>query len=74
MRTRIFLLYAFLIAAHVGAWAWALIAFHGYPLLLGTALLGLVIIGVFALSWLGPIAIYRFNRYDEIDVNPETLV
>ena len=32
-------LYAALIAANLGAWAWALIAFRHYPLLLGTALL-----------------------------------
>ena len=38
-RTRILVLYAVLIATNLGAWAWALIAFHGYPLLLGTALL-----------------------------------
>jgi nickel/cobalt transporter (NiCoT) family protein len=32
-------LYALLIAANLAAWAWALIAFHGHPLLLGTAFL-----------------------------------
>ena len=32
-------LYALLIAFNVAAWAWALIAFHGRPLLLGTAFL-----------------------------------
>ena len=32
-------LYAMVIAANVAAWAWALTAFHGYPILLGTALL-----------------------------------
>ncbi|GAB7521595.1 HoxN/HupN/NixA family nickel/cobalt transporter [Paraburkholderia sp. 2C] len=32
-------LYATLIAVNLGAWAWALIAFRHYPLLLGTALL-----------------------------------
>jgi high-affinity nickel-transport protein len=37
-------------------------------------LLGFVIIGVFALSWLASLLIYRFNRYDEIDVNTETTV
>jgi high-affinity nickel-transport protein len=37
-------------------------------------LLGFVIIGVFAVSWIGSLAIYRLNRYDEIEVNPETLV
>src|ERR1700761_926089 len=39
LRPRLFTLYAVLIAANVGAWAWALIAFRHYPLLLGTALL-----------------------------------
>ncbi|MBN3855920.1 HoxN/HupN/NixA family nickel/cobalt transporter [Paraburkholderia sp. Ac-20340] len=37
--TRLIPLYAVLIAANLGAWAWALIAFRHYPLLLGTALL-----------------------------------
>jgi high-affinity nickel-transport protein len=32
-------LYALLIAANVAAWAWALIAFHDFPVLLGTAFL-----------------------------------
>jgi high-affinity nickel-transport protein len=32
-------LYAVLIAANLGAWGWALAAFHGYPALLGIALL-----------------------------------
>ena len=32
-------IYSFLIAANVAAWVWALIAFHSYPVLLGTALL-----------------------------------
>ena len=39
LRGRIFGLFAFLIAANLVAWLWALSAFHGYPLLLGTALL-----------------------------------
>jgi high-affinity nickel-transport protein len=39
LRSRLFTLYAVLIAANLGAWAWALIAFRHYPLLLGTALL-----------------------------------
>ncbi|SDQ80226.1 high-affinity nickel-transport protein [Paraburkholderia fungorum] len=39
LRPRLFTLYAVLIAANLGAWAWALIAFRHYPLLLGTALL-----------------------------------
>lgn len=32
-------MYGVLLAANVGAWAWALLAFRDYPLLLGTALL-----------------------------------
>jgi high-affinity nickel-transport protein len=32
-------MYALLIGVNVGAWIWALIAFHNYPVLLGTALL-----------------------------------
>jgi len=32
-------LYALLIAGNLAAWAWALIAFHAYPVLLGTAFL-----------------------------------
>src|ERR1700685_4556111 len=39
LRPRLVTLYAVLIAANLGAWAWALIAFRHYPLLLGTALL-----------------------------------
>ncbi len=39
LRPRLITLYAILIAANLGAWAWALIAFRHYPLLLGTALL-----------------------------------
>ncbi|CAB3647368.1 HoxN/HupN/NixA family nickel/cobalt transporter [Paraburkholderia rhynchosiae] len=39
LRPRLFMLYAVLIAANLAAWAWALIAFRHYPLLLGTALL-----------------------------------
>jgi high-affinity nickel-transport protein len=39
LRSHLFTLYAVLIAANLGAWAWALIAFRHYPLLLGTALL-----------------------------------
>jgi high-affinity nickel-transport protein len=39
LRPRLLTLYAVLIAANLGAWAWALIAFRHYPLLLGTALL-----------------------------------
>jgi len=36
---RVLTLYAVLVAANAGAWAWALVAFRHYPLLLGTALL-----------------------------------
>ncbi|WP_341314483.1 HoxN/HupN/NixA family nickel/cobalt transporter [Paraburkholderia sp. IMGN_8] len=39
LRPRLITLYAVLIAANLGAWAGALIAFRHYPLLLGTALL-----------------------------------
>src|ERR1700685_307213 len=39
LRPRLVTLYAVLIAANLGAWAWAVIAFRHFPLLLGTALL-----------------------------------
>ncbi|MFM0047713.1 HoxN/HupN/NixA family nickel/cobalt transporter [Paraburkholderia sediminicola] len=39
LRPRLITLYTVLIAANLGTWAWALIAFRHYPLLLGTALL-----------------------------------
>jgi high-affinity nickel-transport protein len=39
VRSRIALMYGVLVAANLLAWAWALTAFHGFPLLLGTALL-----------------------------------
>jgi high-affinity nickel-transport protein len=39
VRGRIILMYAVLVGGNVVAWVWALMAFHGYPLLLGTALL-----------------------------------
>jgi nickel/cobalt transporter (NiCoT) family protein len=39
LRRRIIGLYILLIAANLGAWAWALIAFRHYPLFLGTSLL-----------------------------------
>ena len=39
MKARIALVYAGLVAANLAAWGWALIAFHGYPVLLGTAFL-----------------------------------
>jgi nickel/cobalt transporter (NiCoT) family protein len=39
VRSRIGTMYAGLVAGNLLAWIWALVAFHGYPLLLGTALL-----------------------------------
>jgi len=39
LKGRIVAMYALLIAANAGAWIWALVAFHDYPILLGTALL-----------------------------------
>ncbi|KGS09300.1 high-affinity nickel transport protein [Burkholderia pseudomallei TSV44] len=39
LRSKIVGIYAMLIAFNVGAWAWAFAAFHGQPMLLGTALL-----------------------------------
>jgi high-affinity nickel-transport protein len=39
LRSRIIALYTLLIAANVAAWAWALIAFHNHPVLLGTCFL-----------------------------------
>jgi nickel/cobalt transporter (NiCoT) family protein len=39
LRRPVVLLFALLIAANLAAWAWALIAFRHYPLLLGTSLL-----------------------------------
>ncbi len=39
VRGRIAALYALLLVANLGAWAWAILAFRHYPLLLGTALL-----------------------------------
>jgi nickel/cobalt transporter (NiCoT) family protein len=39
LRSKIVGVYALLIAANIAAWLWALIAFHDYPLLLGTAAL-----------------------------------
>jgi nickel/cobalt transporter (NiCoT) family protein len=38
-RRKLILIYAILLAANLLAWAWALMAFRGYPVLLGTALL-----------------------------------
>jgi high-affinity nickel-transport protein len=34
--------------------------------------IGFIIIGIFALSWVVSIAIYRLNDYDSIDVRPPT--
>ena len=39
VRTKLAITYGLLMAANVAAWAWALIAFHGQPVLLGTAFL-----------------------------------
>jgi len=39
LRVKILGIYGFLIAANIGAWIYALIAFHNRPVLLGTALL-----------------------------------
>src|SRR6202050_2313589 len=39
LRSRILALYAILCAFNAGAWLWAAVAFHHYPVLLGTALL-----------------------------------
>ncbi len=39
LRRKIAGLYALLVAANLAAWAWALVAFHDYPVLLGTAAL-----------------------------------
>ncbi len=39
VRTKLFGIYGILVALNVGAWLWALVAFHQHPVLLGTALL-----------------------------------
>ncbi len=39
VKGKIVAIYAVLILANIAAWAWAIIAFHDYPLLLGTAAL-----------------------------------
>ncbi|MCE0499373.1 MAG: HoxN/HupN/NixA family nickel/cobalt transporter [Methylacidiphilales bacterium] len=39
LKSRIIAMYAVLFIVNIGAWIWALIAFHGYPVLLGTAFL-----------------------------------
>src|SRR5215469_18212706 len=38
-RNRIVGIHGFLVAVNIGAWVWAIIAFHDYPVLLGTAVL-----------------------------------
>jgi high-affinity nickel-transport protein len=38
-RNRIVGIYGFLVASNIGAWVWAIIAFHDQPVLLGTAVL-----------------------------------
>jgi high-affinity nickel-transport protein len=38
-RRNIFMIYSVLLVFNVAAWSWALIAFHSYPMLLGTAFL-----------------------------------
>src|SRR6201996_7708831 len=39
IRTKIVGIYLVLLLFNAGSWLWAVIAFHGYPLLLGTAFL-----------------------------------
>ena len=39
LTARIIAVYALLIAVNIGAWVWALVAFHDYPILMGTAAL-----------------------------------
>src|SRR5882757_5286123 len=39
MRGKLFGIFAALVGANVAAWGWALIAFHDYPVLLGTSFL-----------------------------------
>src|SRR5262245_22284201 len=39
LTARIVTIYALLIAANAAAWAWALVAFHDHPLLIGTCFL-----------------------------------
>jgi high-affinity nickel-transport protein len=39
LRGRIVVIYAILFAFNIGAWVWASVAFHRYPVLMGTALL-----------------------------------
>ena len=39
LRSRIIAMYAVLFGVNIGAWIWALVSFHNYPVLLGTAML-----------------------------------
>ena len=39
VRGKVMGIYTFLIAANIGAWVWAIVAFHSRPVLLGTAIL-----------------------------------
>jgi nickel/cobalt transporter (NiCoT) family protein len=39
LKERVVFMYALLLGVNVGAWVWAFVAFHHYPVLLGTALL-----------------------------------
>jgi high-affinity nickel-transport protein len=39
MRNKVVGIYAALITANIAAWAWALVAFHDFPILLGTSML-----------------------------------
>ena len=39
LKGRILGVYGLLIGANVAVWIWAVVSFHGYPLLLGTSLL-----------------------------------
>jgi high-affinity nickel-transport protein len=39
VKAKVVALYALLAAFNLGAWCWAFVAFHGYPVLLGTAFL-----------------------------------
>jgi nickel/cobalt transporter (NiCoT) family protein len=39
LKNRIIAMYALLLGMNIGGWIWALISFHGYPVLLGTAFL-----------------------------------
>ena len=43
-RSRIVGIYGFLVAVNIGAWVWAIIAFHEKPVLLGTAVLAYTLV------------------------------